>query len=344
MFRWQDVRITALAVELPSERISTRVLETKLAPLYRTLSIPTGYIEQLSGIRERRWWPEDTLPSWGAVRAAQSALQHAGVSAQAVQALHYAGVWREHFEPATACRVAAELGIGGVAQVYDVSNACLGVLNSMISIANQIELRQINCGLIVACESARNITNKMIAALLQRAEMDFFRHTIGVLTGGSGAVAVLLQHKDYAPAGAHTLLGGVAGSDPQFHHLCHWGVDAHGTETLVLDSIALLKHGLGISERTFSHFLRHFDLSRTDIDRVICHQVSQRHNRSVLELLQLPMAKEYSTYATLGNVGAVSLPLTTALAAQTGVLSEGEFVALLGIGSGLNSVMLGVQW
>ena len=344
MFRWQNVRIAALAIELPAEQVSTAALESALAPLYRKLHIPSGYIEQLSGIHARRWWPAGTPPSFGAVHAARQALQQAGLTAQDVETLHYAGVCREHFEPATACRVAAELGVSGAVQVYDVSNACLGVLNSMVSIANQIELRQIKCGLAVACESARNITQKMSTAMLQRAEMEFFRRTIGVLTGGSGAVAVLLTHKDSAPSAAPMLLGGVAGSDPQFHRLCHWGVDAQGTETLLLDSIALLQHGMGISERTFAHFLRHFDLRRDDIDKVICHQVSHKHNSSVLTLLQIPAAKEYSTYATLGNIGAVSLPLTATLAAQHNFFQRSDFVALLGIGSGFNTVMLGVEW
>ena len=344
MFSWENVRLTALAVELPLERVSTATLETKLAPLYHQLRIPLGYIEQLSGISDRRWWPAGTPPSFGAVQAARKALQQAGIAAQAVETLHYAGVCREHFEPATACRVAAELGISGAVQVYDVSNACLGVLNSMVSIANQIELRQITCGLVVACESARAITEKMSAAMLQRPEMEFFRRTIGVLTGGSGAVAMLLSHKDYAPPHAHILQGGVAGSAPQFHRLCHWGLDTQGTETLVLDSIALLQHGMGISARTFAHFLRHCDRTGEQIDKVICHQVSHKHNRSVLELLQIPAAKAFSTYATLGNIGAVSLPLTATLAAQEGFFNTGDFVALLGIGSGLNTVMLGVEW
>ncbi len=344
MFSWENVRIAGLASELPTERIGTAALEAELAPLYHKLHIPVGYIEQLSGIRERRWWPAGTSPSCGAVPAAQKVLRQADISPQAVETLHYAGVCRDHFEPATACRIAAELGIGGAAQVYDVSNACLGVLNSMIAIANQIELRQITCGLVVACESARTITEKMKAAMLQHTTMEFFRRTIGVLTGGSGAVAVLLRHKDHASPTAPALRGGVAGSDPQYHRLCHWGVDARGTETLVLDSIALLQHGMGISERTFAHFLRHFDRTREQLDKVVCHQVSHKHNRSVLALLQIPADKEFHTYTTLGNIGAVSLPLTATLAAQAGFFQAGDFVALLGIGSGFNTVMLGLEW
>ena len=43
-------------------------------------------------------------------------------------------------------------------------------------------------------------------------------------------------------------------------------------------------------------------------------------------------------------MGTVSLPLTAALAEERGILLPGDRVGLLGIGSGLNCLMLGVQW
>jgi 3-oxoacyl-[acyl-carrier-protein] synthase III len=54
--------------------------------------------------------------------------------------------------------------------------------------------------------------------------------------------------------------------------------------------------------------------------------------------------KDFSSYAYLGNMGTVSLPLTAALASQRGFLQAGQRVAFLGIGSGLNCMMLGWQW
>ena len=80
--------------------------------------------------------------------------------------LIYAGVCRELFEPATACRVAAALGVSPDAAVYDVSNACLGVLNGMVDVANRIELGQIRAGLVVSCETAREINDIMIEQML----------------------------------------------------------------------------------------------------------------------------------------------------------------------------------
>lgn len=343
MYRWHRVRVAGLAVELPEIKVTTAELESRLTPLYRQLKIPAGYIELLSGIKERRWWPAGVQLSDGAIRAAVKALDRAGIDSSLVQTLLYAGVCREHFEPATACRVAHNLGIKGMATVHDVSNACLGVLNAMVIIANQIELGQLQCGMVVACETAQPITEKMIQAMLDRPTLDFFRQSFAVLTGGSGAVAVVLADESLAPTGSR-LIGGVCGTDPQFHHLCHWGIDRKGQESLVLDSASILKHGLTISSQTFNDYLRQLSWQRQQLDRVICHQVSGKHNRSVLEALNIAPDKDYSTYSEFGNIGAVSLPLTATLANEHGFIKTGDRVSFLGIGSGFNTVMLGLEW
>ena len=89
-------------------------------------------------------------------RPAVVALAASHLGAEEIDVLIYGGVCREYFEPATACRVAALLGVGQQTSVYDVSNACLGVLTGMVEIANRIELGQIRSGLVVSCESARD--------------------------------------------------------------------------------------------------------------------------------------------------------------------------------------------
>jgi 3-oxoacyl-[acyl-carrier-protein] synthase-3 len=80
------------------------------------------------------------------------------------------------------------------------------------------------------------------------------------------------------------------------------------------------------------------------VDRVICHQVGAAHQSAILEALGIPGEKDFSSYEFLGNMGTVSLPLTAALAEERELLVPGERVALLGIGSGLNCLMLGVEW
>ena len=56
------------------------------------------------------------------------------------------------------------------------------------------------------------------------------------------------------------------------------------------------------------------------------------------------MEKNFATLATLGNVGSVSAPITMAMAIEQGIFQPGEKGALLGIGSGINCMMLGIEW
>jgi 3-oxoacyl-[acyl-carrier-protein] synthase-3 len=64
----------------------------------------------------------------------------------------------------------------------------------------------------------------------------------------------------------------------------------------------------------------------------------------VLAALGIRPDMDYSTFEYLGNMGTVSLPLTAALAEERDVIRPGDRVGFLGIGSGLNCMMLGVEW
>jgi 3-oxoacyl-[acyl-carrier-protein] synthase-3 len=64
----------------------------------------------------------------------------------------------------------------------------------------------------------------------------------------------------------------------------------------------------------------------------------------MLKALGIAREKEFCTYPYLGNVGTVSLPITAALAEDRDFLQPGDRVAFLGIGSGLNCLMLGLEW
>src|SRR5207245_7612799 len=149
----------------------------------------------------------------------RKALDTPGLEAAKIDALIYAGVCREQFEPATACHVAAGLCISPDAAVYDVSNACLGVLNGMLDIANRIELGQIKAGLVVSCETAREINDIMIERMLEARNMEVFKQSLATLTGGSGAVAVLLTDGSYSANKRRQVLCCVTAAAPALHDL-----------------------------------------------------------------------------------------------------------------------------
>ncbi len=362
---YSRVFIDAIGYELPPIVVSSAELEERLSPVYARLRLPQGQLEALTGIQERRWWEPGFPLSQGAVAAARKALAGSQVPSSEIEVLIYAGVCREQFEPATACRVAADLDISPAAAVYDISNACLGVLNGMLDVANRIELGQIRAGLVVSCESAREINDIIIERLLQDRDMDLFRLSLATLTGGSGAAAVLLTDGSFSKDRRRRLLGGVTQTAPQFHDLCRWGMRSQEsgvrrqesgvrsqesgsslspTQFMTTDSVAVLKHGVALGQRTWDAFLRRLGWTAAQIDKVICHQVGSAHRDTILQLLGIAPEKDFSTFEYLGNIGTVSLPLTTALAEERDFLQPGDRVALLGIGSGLNCMMLGFEW
>lgn len=344
---YERVHLESIGYELPPVVVTSAELESRLAPLYDRLRLAPGQLEALTGIAERRWWNPGYTLSEGAAAAARKALARSGIKPRDIQTLIYAGVCRENFEPATACAVADALGISANAYVYDLSNACLGVLNGIIDIANRIELGQIKAGMVVSCESAREINDIMIARMLRDPSMDMFTRSLATLTGGSGAVAVILADKTRVPSERRRLLGATALAAPQHHRLCRWGLTPDGeglSPFMATDSVSVLKYGVELGKRTWNEFLATLRWEPQLVDRVICHQVGSSHRGTILKELEIPPEHDFSTYPYLGNIGTVSLPLTAALADQRQFMKRGDRVAFLGIGSGLNCMMLGWEW
>jgi acyl-CoA:acyl-CoA alkyltransferase len=345
--QWKNVALEAIAVHVPEERVATRALESRLEPMYRALHISPGQVEALTGIRERRQWPENTRMADVASVAGRRALEQAGLESTRLGAVVYAGVCRDDLEPATACAVAEALGVSGEAFVFDVSNACLGALNAMVDIANRIELGHIEAGLVVSAESSRAIVDATIARLNGEPTYERYRLGLATMTGGSGAVAVVLTRAGFSDS-THRLVAGAALAAPQHHRLARWG-PSHGLlgeriNVMETDAAPVLEHGVALGQATWAAFLKTSGWRPSDVDKVICHQVGEGHRRAVLHALGIDLSRDFSTFTTFGNMGTVSLPATAALAAEAGFLRPGDRVGFLGIGSGLNCLMLGVQW
>jgi 3-oxoacyl-[acyl-carrier-protein] synthase III len=387
--KYSRVHIESIGYELAPVVVSTAELESRLAPVYEVMGMRPGQLELLTGISERRWWEPNYRVSEGAAAAGRKALAAADVSPDEIDVLIYAGVCRENFEPATACAVAHELKINPDASVYDVSNACLGVLNGVVDVANRIELGQARAGLVVSAETAREINEHTIDRMIRTRSRELFVESVATLTGGSGAVGVLVVGEELSRAKRRKLLGGVVKNAPEHHNLCRWGLQSvlpaavgtvgkvlgHGATSLVQKGIDLgtgatallrqgldlglrhvkipfmethagevLKHGVDLGHRTWQAFLGKFGWRADHLDKVICHQVGSQHQDAVLKALGVPPEKTYSTFPFLGNIGTVSLPLTAALAEEREFLQPGDRVGWLGIGSGLNCLMLGIEW
>ncbi len=347
--QFQNVCLESFGYCLPEERITSSDIEEALGTLYRRLRLPEGRLELITGIVERRFWSSDILPGDKSIDSARYAMDAAGIEPGRIGALIHASVCRDHLEPATACRVHHALGLPAECLVYDLSNACLGLLNGAVQIAQMIELGQIEAGLVVGTESSRQLVETTIAELNDNPTLtrSSIKSAIASLTIGSGSCAILLTNAAISQSQNHLALATVR-ARTQHHQLCQSGADeavAAGMQPLMqTDSETLLQEGIATGALTFDAFLTESQWQRDAALKTVCHQVGTSHLRRMLETLDLPIQQDYATVQWLGNTGSVALPLSAAFAAEKEHFQPGDHVALLGIGSGINSLMLGVQW
>jgi 3-oxoacyl-[acyl-carrier-protein] synthase-3 len=345
--RFAHTCIESLAVALPGDILTTVEIEERLRPLYERLKLPFGRLELMTGIRERRVWPPGTRPSDASAAAGKAALAKSGLRAEQVELFIHSAVCRDMMEPATASFAHRKIGLPATAQIFDVSNACLGFLNALTVAAGLIESGQIKCALVVSGENGGPLVQQTLKTLLEAPlDRNGIKPYFANLTIGSGAVGAVVCHESILPAGArpHRLLGGIARAATEHGELCQG--DSHGAEALAMqtDSEALLTAGLALARDTWDAFTAETGYGAATADRFICHQVGSTHRRKLYEALGLDLAKDFSTFETLGNTGSVALPATLAKAVEAGAVAEGTKVALLGIGSGLNCLMLALEW
>lgn len=342
---FENVCLRAFGYELPPRVVKSEELEERLAPVYERLKLPAGRLEMMSGIKERRFWDEGTRPSDGAVMAGRKAVAAAGVDPAELECLLFTGVSRDMMEPATASFVHRRLGLPEKCMIFDISNACLGFLNGMLTLASMIELGLVKSGLIVSGETAEDLVETTINALL--ADRTLTRKSIkssfASLTIGSAAVALVMGDSRRHDTGLR-LVAGSCRAETSYNVLCQGGKEGEAGILMSTDSEELMRRGVEVACKTWQDFTAECAWPTDSIDRFFCHQVGSAHARLLFETLGQDPGRSYETLSRLGNVGSVSAPITMALGIEEGVFKEGERAALLGIGSGINCLMLGIEW
>lgn len=347
---YKNVCIEAFGYELPKNIVTSLSLEERLAPAYERLKLAYGRLEMMTGIRERRFWDEGTPPSQASAWAAERAIASSGIPKEEIQCLLHTSLSRDYLEPATAFLVHDALGLPPTATIFDISNACLGFVNGMVTLANMIELGQVKAGIVVASESSRHITNVTIEEILGDPDMtrEKLKSQLATLTLGSGAVAVVMTHSSASKSG-HRLIGGTIRTASQHNGLCRISNDTYFFEEnsrpmMNTDSEGILRNGLVLAGDTWKLLKKELQWHNVDVDKVFCHQVTMVHQQLLFDTLRLDASKGFSSVQYLGNIGPVSLPVTLAITLDESEVQPGDKVALLGIGSGLSCIMLGVKW
>lgn len=342
--KFNNIVIESFGYDISSEILSSADIEKRLSPIYEKLKLPEGRLELMTGIKERRVWKPGTRPSDLSTNAAKKALEKSSIDKNDIDLLIHASVCRDFLEPATASVVHANLELNPKAMIYDLSNACLGVINAMVVAGSMIEQGIIKNALIVSGENSGPLLESTINELLNNPEITrkSIKKYMANLTIGSAATALIISRKDLHPD-CPEILGGALLTDSSANHLCQ---GSGNTESLVMetDSEELMIKGVALGKATWAQMRQNLGWNVGDVDLVLMHQVGVAHEKLSLESFELTKTKTYITYPFLGNTGSSALPITMMMANEEGMINKGDNVALLGIGSGLSSIMLGVKW
>jgi 3-oxoacyl-[acyl-carrier-protein] synthase III len=335
-----NIVIEAIAYELPPHIITSLSLEEQISANLEKFGIPLGNLERLTGISERRFWDPGTAPSDVATLAARKVIEESGINPDEIGCIINTSVSKDYIEPSIACLVHGNLGLAPTCRNFDIGNACLGFMDGIDNIMMMLETGKIKYGLVVNGESARDPVEPTME-LLQDPDLTMtdFRDNFATLTLGSGAVAMLLTHKDNSDSG-HLINGSVSLAATKYNRLCLGQRHSMTTQPheLLVAGVELAVEAWELCKQEFENW------DDKSIDLYAPHQVSIPHINLLSETLGITLDKIFLNVQTLGNIGPAALPITLKMAEEAGRLSSGDHVALLGIGSGLNCTGMSVTW
>lgn len=319
--------------------VTSAEISARLAKTLKRLRLPLNYLERMTGIKERRFWDENQIPSDVATLVAEKVIAKSGLSKSDIGAVISTSITKDYIEPSMASIIHGNLKMPAACINFDIGNACLGFLNGVQIAATMIESSHADHILVVSAESA----DEGVKATLSRLEVDTvtrenFTNQLATLTLGSGAVAMIISKSNLA-AKKHPIRGFTILAATEHSKLC-----VASTDCMLADAPKLLEEGVLLKHRLYQKAQEELNWESTNFDEFALHQVSNSYLKMSLKNLGIDANKVLSTFPKFGNMGTVSLPFTISLLEDAGRLIPGKKLAILGTGSGLNSMAMNVEW
>ena len=329
---------TITHIEAPI-RVTSAEISARLSQTLKRVRMRENFLETITGVQERRFWQGNQTPSEVATLVAAKVIEKSGLSKNDIGAIISTSITKDFIEPSIACIIHGNLKMSPECMNFDLGNACLGFLNGIHVAASMIESGQMDHVLVVAGESFFD----MVEATLQRLEQETatiqdVRDQLATLTLGSGAVAMIISRTNLAPSG-HPIRGLVTLSATEHNRVCCGWPDR-----VITDAPRLLEAGLDLSLKTCQKAQAELGWHPSQFDEFAIHQISKTHTNMFLKLLNTESNKVMSTFTEYGNMGPVSAPFTVSKLETDGRLVAGKRISLMGIGSGINGMIMDVQW
>ena len=280
------------------------------------------WIVQRTGIRQRHFCADDEKTSDLATKAAQNALNDAGIDANDVDAIVLATCTGDNYFPATAVRVQCNLGIKNCF-AYDVAAVCAG-----FTFALQ------NADMLIATGQAKTVL--VIGAERMQSLLDFDDRSVCVLFGdGAGAVVVTAKNESDGERG---IIGSALYTDSEsYDSLVHTGgVGANNINggQVCMDGREVFRNAVHNMSSAISHVVSANGYSLDDVDWVVPHQANKRIIDAVGEKLGADPAKVISTVDEHANISAATIPVALCRSIEAGQVKKGDLLAFTALGGG----------
>ncbi|WP_299057572.1 beta-ketoacyl-ACP synthase III [uncultured Nocardioides sp.] len=282
------------------------------------------WIQQRSGIRERRWSTEDETLQMMSVEASRRALADAGVDARQIDCVVVATVSHMMQTPAVATLVAHELGTDQAA-AFDVSAACAGFCHGVAMANDMIRSGSARHVLVVGAERLSEITDPTD------------RGSAFIFADGAGAVVV-------GPSETPGIGPVVWGSDGEQYDLIRsrqdWRDVIKDPEPrmphLVMQGAAVFRWASFAMAKIAQQALDRAGVSVEDLDVFVPHQANMRITDAMARSMKLPASVRIARdIAEQGNTSAASIPLALDRMKDEGEASTGDLALLVAFGAGL---------
>ncbi|MDT0191095.1 beta-ketoacyl-ACP synthase III [Exiguobacterium sp. BG5(2022)] len=298
-----NIGIIGIGSFLPDNRVTNIDLEKRM-------DTSDEWIRTRTGIEARHLAEEDMTVADMATRAAERALQSAGVTIDDIEAIVCATATAPAF-PATACVVQANL-CAKAAVAFDVSAACSGFIFAMDTAKSLMDSKGFKKTLVIGAEKMGSL-------------IDWDDRSTAVLFG-DGAGAVVLGEDDIASIDSLVL-----GSDGTGGK--HLYENEEGK--IVMNGREVFKFAVRKMPEIVLEALDKADKTLEDLDVLVPHQANRRIIDAAMERLHLEEEKVVMTIQDHANTSAASIPLALAEAVKSGKIQDGQTVVIAGFGAGL---------